>query len=192
MRWPALLALLLFSVGSAAAQDPWEGWFGPPSDGIYGVRFGMDRTTVDALFQKMGLRQATARPGTMRHVGKLEGHSAEVVTEFEEDLYSGVGGRLYRIRITWPDLRLRAGKALQWFDRWDRDYAERYGPPRAQRDPGRSNLVNAVASYLRLYQGTQMQAILELKAPKPGRLDLILLLDSPQLHPALPGYGSRR
>jgi len=184
MRIPVLTAwLLLLLAGPAVAQDPWEGWVGPPADGIWGLRFGMDRATVDATLVARGLQEAHARAGTMRHIGRENGRTLEVLTLFDADAR---GDRLYRIQVRWDDMDGSPERAQRFFDAWDEWLSGRYGGPLFRTDGG-SDLLTGSGASLRLYQGTEMQAILELKAPRPGRLDLTLLLDYPQLHPELPG-----
>jgi hypothetical protein len=183
--WGILLPVLI--VASARAQEPWDGWHGPPSEGVAGIRFGMDREAVGEAARAQGFHQLEAREGTMRFSGKLYGRRMELLAEFQQDTLGGFGGRLYHLRVTWDDLKGGAGGAVQFFEKIDAGLAARHGTSLLSRDSSPGQLSTGTGRYLRVYRDVELQAVLELTAPRPERYNLTLLMDYPQLHPELAG-----
>ena len=187
-----LVALVLLALPSAHSQaqsvpvdEPWLGWHGPPADGALGVRFGMDRFMVGEVFAARGLAARGSRAGTLRYEGTVDGRTAEVLAEFHDDVASGLGGRLMRIHIKWKDLTGGAARALELFTRHAARLSKTYGPPMFEQDTNVSELETGRGSAVRLFRGVEAQTVLELKAPRPRRYDLSILIDSPQIHPEL-------
>lgn len=182
------LGSLVLLIGLAAlpslAQVPWNGWHGPPSEGIAGVRFGMDRESVGMAAREAGLHQLDARRGTMRFGGRLHDRRVELLVEFHED---PVGHRLSRIQLTWDDLKGGAGGAVRFFEGIDAKLTAGHGPPLARQDSSPGQLSTGTGAYLRLYRDVELQAVLELKAIRPDRYNLTLMMDYPQLQPELAG-----
>lgn len=181
------LSLTLLESAVVRAQEPWLGWHGPPAEGAYGMRFGMDRATVEEAAHAAGLKTRRSRAGTLRFEGRLEGYSVEVVAEFLDDARGGLGGRLTRIHLRWPELPLGASKAVQLFEAFEERMTRRHGTPLLRRDSNPGELSTGRGAYQRLYRDVELQAVLELKATRPERYDLSLLLDYPQLTPQLTG-----
>lgn len=168
----------------SSAQAPWDGWHGPPSDGAAGVRFGMDRESVGLAAREAGFTQLEARKGTMRFGGKLHGRRVELLAEFHDD---ASGERLSHLQVTWDDLRGGPGGAVRFFEDVDAKLTARHGLPAASRDSSPGQLSTGTGSYLRLYRDVELHAVLELKAVRPDRFLLTLLMDYPQLQPELAG-----
>ncbi len=171
----------------AVVEEPWQGWHGPPADGAYGVRFGMDRFMVGEILVSKGLKARGSRSGTQRYAGKIGGRPAELVAEFHDDAAGGLGGRLMRIQIRWKELGGGAGRALALFHSHAERLAKNYGAPMVEQDTNASELETGRGVAKRLFRGVEAQTVLELKASRPRRYDLTILIDSPQIHPDLAG-----
>jgi hypothetical protein len=184
--WIGLVALAA-GPRPGLAQEPWLGWHGPPAEGIYGMRFGMDRATVEAKAEAAGLTVRRSRHGTLRFDGRLEGYSAELVAEFVDDALGGLGGRLRRIQVRWTDFPVMAEQAVGLFRDLDADLRARHGAPLVVRNSSPNQLSTGMGIYRRVYRDVELQAVLELKAPRPDRYDLTLGLEYPQLSPELSG-----
>jgi hypothetical protein len=184
---PLLASLILLAL-PASAQDPaWNNWHGPLADGWLGLRFGMGRFEVARRVEGLGLKSENSRTGTMRHQGKLDKKSVQVVTDFVEDRHSGRSGRLHHIELIWPEVDLTADRAYGSFEAVASLLEARYGPPFYEQNGGRSTIINAGGRILQVYRGPEMQAVLEIESAARGRYNMRLVLDSPQLHPDLPG-----
>jgi hypothetical protein len=190
LRTLFFIALLMLLVTPSVAQDPaWESWHGPVSDGWLGLRFGMGRFQVARQVESFGLKPENSRSGTMRHRGKLEKKSVQVVTDFVEDRWSGRSGRLHHIELIWLEVGITADRAYSTFESIETELETRYGLPVHEQGGGRSTIINAGGRVLRVYRGPEMQAVLEIESAARGRYNMRLVLDSPQLHPELPGSG---
>jgi hypothetical protein len=184
-----LSSLLLLAIPSAAQDPAWESWHGPVADGWLGLRFGMGRFEVARRVESLGLKAENSRAGTMRHQGKLEKKSVQVITDFVEDRQSGRIGRLHHIELIWPEVDLTADRAYASFQAVLSLLETRYGPPFYEQNGGRSTIINAGGRILQVYRGPEMQAVVEIESVARGRYNMRLVLDSPQLHPDLPGGG---
>ncbi len=182
-----ILVLSLAMTACSASAQPWELWHVPIADGWGEIRFGMSRSEAVALVEAKGLRADNARAGTLRHVGKLDGRSAQVVTAYVADRVSGRSGRLYHIEVYWPEVHNTATGALARYRELEAEMEERYGPPVYEDDDGAGALRSASGRFIRIFQGPEMQAVLDLSAVKRNHYQLRMTLDSPQLHPKLPG-----
>lgn len=185
-----VLFCLLFVAFGAGAQDPqWTNWHGPVADGWLGLRFGMGRVQVSRWIEGLGLKAENSRAGTMRHRGKLSKKRVQVVTGFVEDRYSGRNGRLHHIELIWPEVDLTPSRAYESFQALEARLKERYGDPFFEDNGGRVTIINGGGRILQVYQGPEMQAVLEIESAARGQFNMRLVLDSPQLHPDLPGSG---
>jgi hypothetical protein len=186
-RLKILVGLALALHASQVGGELWDGWHAPLADGYGNLRFGMDRATVAQLLSEAGYRPLNARSGTLRFAGKLDGQSVELLAEFRADARAGEGGRLCRIQLHWDGLGGPTSRALALFERWESELARRYEAPLLAEEDGANALEGGRGRFVRLHQGPEMQAILELRAVRTNRFRMLLTLDSPQLQPKLPG-----
>jgi hypothetical protein len=176
-------AVPIIVVAQAPGGGPWQGWYGPPADGIYGIRFGMDRLAVDEVVRGLGLQERPGRPTSLRYEGRLEGRSVELVCDFLDAAADRARSPLYRIQLLWRDISGGTRGPLTLFSRLDARLAGRYGDPRLRRNSTEGKLSTAEGIYLRIYEDVEVHAQLELRAQAPERYYVRLELDYPQLHP---------
>ena len=169
----------------AAAQAPWLGWYGPPADGMFGVRFAMDLTSADEALAPLGLLRLSGRTGSLRYQGKLDGVKGELVCDFLADGNGPGRERLYRIAVMWSDISGGTHHALTLFRTLDARLKQRYDQPKLAKDATEGTLSTGSGYWLRIYQGPEMHAQLDLRAQGPERYYVRLVLDYPQLHPEL-------
>lgn len=183
----AIVAALLTCgfAGSARAQAPWIDWYGPPADGMYGLRFGMDPASADEALAPLGLRRASGRVGSLRYEGKLDGVPAELVCDFLPDAAGATHQRLYRIAVLWNDVGGGTRRPLALFRTLDARLSQRYDRPKHTRDATEGTLSTGAGYWLRVYQGVEMHAQLDLRSRGPERYYVRLVLDYPQLHPEM-------
>jgi hypothetical protein len=185
----ARATLLIFGLTlatAAVAQSPWRGWVGPWADGIFGLRFGMDRAACRRQVQEeLDLRARSARPGTLRYEGRLAGAPASLVLEFTDGPHGG-GELLHRILIAWEGIGGGGSRAQKLFELLEKGLRERYGSPLLIRDASIADISSGYKEAVRLHEGPEAQAQLTLRSPGTGNLRVQLILISPQLHPDFP------
>lgn len=169
----------------AAAQAPWRGWYGPPADGMFGVRFDMDPTSADEALAPLKLRRLSGRVYSLRYEGKLIGVTAELVCDFLPDATDAARERLNRITVMWSDISGGTHRALTLFETLDAVLKQRYNEPKLAKDATEGTLSTGAGFWVRIYQGPEMHAQLDLRASAPERYYVRLVLDYPQLHPEL-------
>lgn len=177
--------------GAPDPRQPWIGWYGPFSDGLIGLRFGMDRFVALRLLRDRGLEGRPAREGLLRFEGEFLGETAEVSLEFTRTQFDDAGdpiddgianGQLRRIQVTWQLLGL-PHKPLRLFERLDGLLTARYGEPVLAEDDGFTALDVGDGLVRKVYFGREARAQLELQAYRPHRYYLVLALENPQLSP---------
>jgi hypothetical protein len=183
------IVILLIS-GPVTAQEedgfvsvgdyPWVGFVGPLSDGLHGLRFGMDGFQVNRILRDKQLEPANARPYTLRFEGDVLGESAEIVAEFDRDRPSTPGANLRVVQIRW-DFRGLPQNGLRYFTRLNDMLASRYGAPVLEKDDGMANLDTASGRLQRLYYGPQARAWLEYVAIRRQEYLLMIRIECPQL-----------
>jgi hypothetical protein len=182
-----LVCACLLAATTPAGAEIWEGWHIPVADGFQRLRFGMDRATTSELLLGQGYKALHARAGTLRFERRLDGQTIELLAEFVEDARAGEGGRLCRLQLLWDRLEIPTARAMRLFESWERELERRYELPVFADEDGANALEGGRGRFVRLYQGPEMQAVLELRAVRPIQFRMLLTLDSPQLRPSLPG-----
>jgi hypothetical protein len=184
------MALLLLAAPAVAQDDedgfrsvgdyPWVDFHGPLSDGLHGLRFGMDGFAVNRILREKGLEPANARPYTLRFTGDVLGQAAELVAEFDAENPSRSGASLRVVQIRWI-FRGLPQQGFRYFTRLDEMLATRYGKPVMQKDEGMQNLDAGEGQLQRLYYGPQAQAWLEYAAIRRQEFALMIRIECPQL-----------
>ena len=183
--------VILLCAASASAQEgdrgfvsvgdyPWIGFQGPLSDGLHGLRFGMDGFEVNRILREKGLEPANARPYTLRFEGQVLGQAAELIAEFDEEQASSPGASLRVVQIRWNFQGLPQG-GFRYFTRLNEMLASRYGNPVMEKDAGMQNLDSGQGRLQRLYYGPQAQAWLEYMAIQRQEYVLMIRIECPQI-----------
>lgn len=184
-RLVAGLALLACMAGPAAAQvpvtEPWAEWRGPPTDGIAGLQFGMDRFKVEDAAAVRGWSPRPPRAGTLRYALELLDRRCELVALFVDDAAAQRGGELATIDLRWQRREGLPGPSLERYARLSAFLVERYGDPVFTQDDGEAALLTGSGALRQLFHGPQTRAVLELVAPRPERYELRLRLEHPPL-----------
>ncbi len=177
---------VLDDTGVPDPRQPWEGWYGPPADGLIGLRFGMDRFVVlRTMADRDDLESRAARDGQLRFEGRFLGATAEVLLDFTEPSTGDRTGRLRRIQVQWRLFGL-PNRPLSLYDRLDGLLAARYGGPVSEHDDGYAALDSGDGVVRRMYVGPEARAQVQIEAYRPQRYWVILALESPQLTTAAP------
>jgi hypothetical protein len=184
------LVILLVAAPALAQDDedgfvsvgdyPWVGFYGPLSDGLHGLRFGMGGFEVNRILREKGMEPANARPYTLRFEGQVLGQPAEVVAEFDQSSPASPGANLRVVQIRW-DFRGLPQNGFRYFSRLDEMLASRYGKPVLVKDDGMQNLDTGNGRLQRLYYGPQARAWLEYQALRRQEYVLMIRIECPQL-----------
>lgn len=175
--------------GAPDPQRPWIGWYGPFTDGLVDLRFGMDRFTALRVARDRGLDGQPARDGELRFEGEFLGERAELrltftMPETDDDgapIDDGIRrGQLRRIQITWSLFGL-PHKPLKLFEQLDGLMAKRYGEPVLSEDDGFSALDVGDGVVRSVYFGREARAQVEVQAYRPERYYVVIALENPQL-----------
>mgnify|MGYP006277772871 CR=1 FL=1 len=177
---------VLDETGAPDPRQTWEGWYGPPADGLIGLRFGMDRFVVlRTMADRDDLESRAARDGQLRFEGRFLGETAEVLLDFTEPSDVDRTGRLRRIQVQWRLFGL-PNRPLSLYDRLDGLLAARYGDPVSEHDDGYAALDSGDGLVRRMYVGPEARAQVQIEAYRSQRYWVILALESPQLTTAAP------
>lgn len=173
--------------GSIDPSRPWVGWYGPFTDGLIDLRFGMDRFTVLRVARDRGFEGMPASDDELRFEGTLLGETVEVRLSFtsrgsdDDDVPDEiVPGQLKRIQVTWRLTGLPQ-RPLALFERLDGLMQRRYGDPVLTRDDGFTALDVGDGTVRSLYVGPEARTQVELQAYRPERYYVVVALTNPQL-----------
>ncbi len=164
---PVLVAGLLFflSMGlgpSSRAQD-WESRYLPASDGLFGLRFGMDRERCAEI---LSTREFRSRRGgsseQLRFEGKVLGENATVVLRFLAGGLDGGEERLARIEVRWRyDGALRRPRRI--FEDFEALFGRRYGPAVVESRGSWAAIESGSDRQLRAFEGVETLATVEIR-----------------------------
>lgn len=184
------LLLALAVAGTVAAQvpvtEPWADWEGPPTDGIAGLQFGMDRFEVEDAAAVRGWSPRPPRGGTLRYGLQLLDRRCELVALFVDDAAAKRGGELATVDLRWGQREGLPGPSVERYERLSKFLRGRYGDPVFTQDDGENSLLTGNGALRQLFHGPQTRAVLELVAPRPERYELRLRLEHPPLSGRLP------
>jgi len=154
----------------------WAHFYLPASDGILGLRYGMDRRAATEAMRARDLDpRAASRRGSMRFVGQVLEKEADVLLDFLGPGPEGGADRLARIEVRWRcDGTMRAPRRI--FESLSDLLEKRYGAPIRVVEDAWPALETGAGTRGRAYSGPQTEALVEIQGVRKDlyRVDLRL------------------
>jgi hypothetical protein len=160
-------------------QPPWQGRYLPAGDGLFGLRYGMDRESCAKILPAKDLAARTASSADqLRFAGRVLGEDANVTLHFVGVGTGGGGERLARIVVRWSyDGALRSPRRI--FESLDTLMVRRYGQAVQRYDGSWPAIENGSDLRARAYMGPETEAVLEIRGVREDLYRVELRLEFP-------------